>query len=264
MATKKTAVAASQSTGKTTISALAAAIALAVKPVTEALTAQQESITALTEELRAKNADAEELEAALELEEPVEAAKTKVKAGEEEEFYDPSEEEPSKEEEPSEEEEEVEANANGSENADSKPGQQNKNASANAKKNSTAHLHASAGTVPEMRAMAAKIDRLDAANVRYRTQNERLSNRIEAMQAQIELHAENVARRSITPELAALVEKSGESVARLTAQGKVLSVAQVDQMLDNAGAQLDPTTRAMMKNQLFAAGMMDEGKVIRQ
>lgn len=79
----------------------------------------------------------------------------------------------------------------------------------------------------------------------------------------MERYAERVERKSITPEISALLEKGGWDVRELMASKQRLSVNDVDIMLSQSGVTLEPAMRAAFKNQLLQAGLMDQGQVNR-
>jgi uncharacterized coiled-coil protein SlyX len=113
-------------------------------------------------------------------------------------------------------------------------------------------------------AAAGKVIRtLNAQLAEQREDNRRLKNRVKAMEASVERFAERVERKSITPEISALLEKNGYDVRELMASKTRLTVAEVDNILANAGVNLDPTTRMAFKNQLLQGGYMEQGQVTR-
>jgi regulator of replication initiation timing len=125
-------------------------------------------------------------------------------------------------------------------------------------------IAASKGTFVAKSMAAAKVIRsLKAENNELRSQNERLKNRVGSIEASLERYAERVERKSVSPEVAALLEKNGYDVRDLMGSKQRLSVSDVDQMLANAGVQLEPSVRAHIKNQLLQANMMEQGEVRR-
>ena len=111
---------------------------------------------------------------------------------------------------------------------------------------------------------AAKVIRTLRSQVEdARADNQKLRNRVKAMEASMERYADRVERKSITPEISALLEKAGWDVRELMASKQRLSVNDVDEMLSKSGVSLEPTMRAAFKNQLLQAGLMDQGQVNR-
>jgi hypothetical protein len=175
-------------------------------------------------------------------------------------------------------------NVNPSEQTDegsgSTPGDLNPGASKNAKRNArqgagdaatkaggkqiSRGIAAERGTRVGNIAAAAKVIRdLRAQIGEHAEENRKLRNRVKSMEASLDRFADRVERRSISPEISALIEKAGYDVRELMASKQRLSVVDVDNMLASAGVPLDPTTRAAFKNQLLQAGLMEQGQVAR-
>lgn len=93
--------------------------------------------------------------------------------------------------------------------------------------------------------------------------NEELSNKVEALEAQVEQYAERVDRKSVPAELGNFLNKAGHDVREMFANGTKLTVQQVDEMFANSPVQLDVTTRMWMKNQLLERNLMEQGEVHR-
>lgn len=119
------------------------------------------------------------------------------------------------------------------------------------------------GTVAQISAAAKMIGSLRAENANLREQNSRQQNRISAIEASLERYADRVERRSVTPEISALLEKSGYDVRELMSTKQRLSVHDVDQMFASSGVPLEPQMRAAFKNQLLQLGLMETGEVRR-
>jgi len=166
------------------------------------------------------------------------------------------------------------------EGSGSEPGNLNKNASSHAKRNARSGagddakkagggsvsrgIAASRGVRVGTIAAAAKVIRsLRAEAQEQKAENSRLRNRVRAMEASIERFAERVERKSVTPEISALLEKSGYDVRELMASKQKLSVQEVDEMMLKSGIQLDPQMRMAFKNQLLQVGLMEQGQVNR-
>lgn len=121
-------------------------------------------------------------------------------------------------------------------------------------------MAAAAGRIKSISARAEKLERLLAKSEKV---NRKLGKRLESMEAQLENYADNVDRRSVTPEFQSLLAKQGHDVRELVAEGRKLSVDEVDEVLANSGVILDVPTRMAFKNQLLAAGIMEQGEVRR-
>jgi hypothetical protein len=164
----------------------------------------------------------------------------------------------------------------------SNPGDLNKNASSHAKRNARSGAGddakkaggkaidkgiaaskskgVSVGTI----AAAAKVIRSLRAEIGdLGEDNRKLRHRVKAMEASMERYAERVERKSVTPEIAALLEKGGYDLRELMASKQRLTVNEVDNMLAASGVILEPTIRAAFKNQLLQAGLMEQGQVNR-
>lgn len=112
-------------------------------------------------------------------------------------------------------------------------------------------------------AAARVIRNLTEQNKQLKDVNRRLNNRVEALEASVSRYADRVERKTVTPEVFALLEKAGHDVRELFASRQRLTVQEVDDMFSKSGVPLDPTSRAAIKNQLFASGLMEQGEVRR-
>ncbi len=119
------------------------------------------------------------------------------------------------------------------------------------------------GALVQISAAAKMIRSLRAENDNLRQENKRQQNRISAIEASLERYADRVERRSISPEISALLEKSGYDARELMTSKQRLSVADVDQMFAQSGIPLEPQMRAAFKNQLLQLGLMESGEVRR-
>ncbi len=119
------------------------------------------------------------------------------------------------------------------------------------------------GTLVQISAAAKMIRSLRAENDHLKQENKRQQNRISAIEASLERYADRVERRSISPEISALLEKSGYDARELMSSKQRLSVADVDQMFAQSGIPLEPQMRAAFKNQLLQLGLMESGEVRR-
>lgn len=117
--------------------------------------------------------------------------------------------------------------------------------------------------VAKSMAAARVIRTLTAQNKDLRDKYKRQQNQIASLQASVERYAERVERRTITPEIASLLEKSGHDVRELLASKTRLTVAEVDDLFLKSNVQLEPAMRAAFKNQLLQAGLMEQGEVRR-
>lgn len=133
-------------------------------------------------------------------------------------------------------------------------------ASADRRGVSVASISAAAKAI---RTLQAQNKSLYAEREQLVTENKKLRNRVGAIEASLERYAERVERKSITPEISALMEKSGYDVRELMSSRQKLSVSDVDAMLANSGVGLEPSMRAAFKNQLLQIGLMETGEVKR-
>jgi hypothetical protein len=113
-------------------------------------------------------------------------------------------------------------------------------------------------------AAAAKVIRtLRAEAQELATENKRLRNRVAAVEASLERYADRVERKSVSPEIRALLEKSGYDVREMMSSRQKLAVADVDALLASSGVGLEPSMRAAFKNQLLQMGLMENGEIRR-
>ena len=127
----------------------------------------------------------------------------------------------------------------------------------------TEHREERGTLVAKSMAAARVIRTLTAQNKELKETNKRFQNRVSALEASVERYAERVERKTITPEIASLLEKGGHDIRELMASKTKLTVAEVDDLFLKANIQLEPTMRAAFKNQLFQAGLMEEGRIQR-
>jgi hypothetical protein len=120
------------------------------------------------------------------------------------------------------------------------------------------------GVIQVAAATAKLVNDLRAQNEELRGVVGKQNNRIRKMEAQLDRFSERIERRSLSPEVLNLLEKTGHDPRELMAGSAKLSVGQVDEMFEKSGLHLDPTTRMALKNQLVQAGVMDQGIVNRQ
>lgn len=112
----------------------------------------------------------------------------------------------------------------------------------------------------QVKAQAGTINKLQA-------QLQKAMKQLKTVGRQVTAAAENTSRRSLSPEIAGLLKKSGVNVGDLEATGSRLSTSDVDGILAQfeqaSGVRLDPTKRIEMKNHLFKSGLMEDGTVDR-
>ena len=139
------------------------------------------------------------------------------------------------------------------------------------------------GKIGKSKKMAVKASSIQASSVirelyashrvlrkKYRTLQARstakiesLTNKLEAVEAQVEAYANREERRSVSPELNNFLAKNDVNVGELRAEGRKLSVAEVDAIFANSPVAHDPTTRMWFKNQMLEAGVMEQGEIHR-
>ncbi len=86
---------------------------------------------------------------------------------------------------------------------------------------------------------------------------------IKKMEAQQDKFAEHITRRTLPPEAAALMAKAGIDPGELYAEGRKLSVVQVDQILAEGAPGLGTKERMALKNVFLQHNLMDAGIVDR-
>lgn len=248
-----------------TAKAVGEVIAEANKPVIALLTTMTEKLSNLSVQAAGET---EEDRTIRELSEAAETALTTLEASEEEDDIDAAddtEEEKKKKkddaaEESDEEEtedEEMEATSEGVDIAD-----QNKDA-----KNKGNKTTVSSGALPSkakeamkaaastIKTMGSRLKTLEASLQKSEKLRKKEKARLDQIEGQLEASAQHVARKTVTPELANLLEKNGVDLQ--AAGSKKLTVAFVDKMFDTAGFQLEPHMRMAFKNQLRSAGVLE-------
>jgi len=113
-------------------------------------------------------------------------------------------------------------------------------------------------------ATAKLVRNLSAQLEEQRNENRKLKNHVRKIEAQLENYADRIDRRTLSPEVLNLLEKTGHNPRELMASGTKLTVGQVDEMFLKSGLSLDPTTKIALKNQLLQNGIMESGIVNRQ
>lgn len=97
--------------------------------------------------------------------------------------------------------------------------------------------------------------------------NDKLLKRVNKQDKQLEAAADRVTRRSLDPQIVALLAKHQVDANDLIRSGEKLAVAEVDAVLAAAekdGVRLTPTDRVTIKNKMVDQGIMDEGRVDRR
>jgi capsule polysaccharide export protein KpsE/RkpR len=84
----------------------------------------------------------------------------------------------------------------------------------------------------------------------------KLTNQVTAASAQI-------GRRSVSPEISAMLAKSNIDASDLLRTGTRMSVAEVDGILAGSGLNLNAQDRMAMKNAFLRSGLMEDGRVER-
>jgi hypothetical protein len=161
--------------------------------------------------------------------------------------------------------------------AEDEPGEVNKEAKNEGDKTESEGKQGPAKSMPikaNRIAASALVRDLYASNIKMRKtikkmkasatdRDEAMQNKIDALEAQVEQYAERVDRKSVSAEVTAFLAKGGVDLRELRADGRKLSVSEVDQIFANSPTQLDPTTRMWFKNQLLEAGAMEQGEIHR-
>lgn len=115
-------------------------------------------------------------------------------------------------------------------------------------------------------ALAALTKQVAKLTANYDTvvaQNAKLTRQLKRQTVQVTAAAARLNRRSVSPELAGLLAKQGLSSTDLLAEGKKLTVQEIDAVIAASGIQLDPTARMTLKNGFRTAGLMEDGVVTR-
>jgi len=137
---------------------------------------------------------------------------------------------------------------------------------------SSASIQAAAVEIGTLRAQIGQlrrfnqraINQLNAQAKEYKKDRRQLTGKIEALEAQAEKWANGVTRRSVVPlEIRNLMAKSSVDPNQLQAEGRKLSVADVDRMFAVAAEQgitVDTTMRAGYKTRMYELGLMESGQ----
>jgi hypothetical protein len=104
---------------------------------------------------------------------------------------------------------------------------------------------------------------LRKSNAKLQASVEKLTKKIDKVSKQVTAASEQMGRRSVAPEIAAMMAKSNINPTDLYASGTKLSVEEVDGIIKASGLNLNPQDSMAMKNGFLKAGLMDEGRVER-
>lgn len=216
--------------------------------------------------------DGEELVASAEEEvveddDDVAAAGKKMKAKKKKDDEEPDPEDP---DEADEDEDEVDAAIENLEDdaAEEEPGEVNKRRGGKNKGSKTTVTAAAVqGLSPKLvkmiRAQGSELVTLRAQAAKDKKQMAKLTNKVSALQAQATRFAEQVERKSLPPELRALLSKSGYDVADMQATGVKLTVEQLDEVIQGSGINFSIKDRYALKNVLYAKNLLERGDVVR-
>jgi len=91
----------------------------------------------------------------------------------------------------------------------------------------------------------------------------KLGHKIEKLQAQVTDAAQRMSRRSLSPEITAMMAKANIDPVDMFRSGSKLSVAEVDGVISSSGIPMNPVDRVAWKQAFLHAGLMDEGRVER-
>ena len=257
MPTEKKDKAAAQNQAQALMDGIAASFATALKPLVDEVSAMRAEIKAGAEQKTTEETAKIENTAIQSLEAEVASAKTEIAA--EKPVEEEEEEDESDESDDMEEEEDMDAKGKGVKAAEvnTEVKQEPIQAAAGMNPQVISTLNAAAETI---RMQKQTIAELKAEGARQRKEIKALKNRQDAIEAQLEAAAERTGRKTITPELRHLLDKQGiEAGAIQDGTRAKLRVEDVDRMLASCGIQFDLEQRMRFKNELEAAGVMDEG-----
>jgi len=91
----------------------------------------------------------------------------------------------------------------------------------------------------------------------------KLNHKMDKLNTQVTAASATLGRRSISPEISAMLAKSNIDASDLFRTGTKMSVAEVDGILASSGLNLNSQDRMAMKNSFLKAGLMDIGQVER-
>jgi len=104
---------------------------------------------------------------------------------------------------------------------------------------------------------------LHAAKQQMAKMERKFDHKLGKLQAQVAEASSKMSRKSISPEISAMLSKSNIDASDLFRTGSKLSVAEVDGIIASAGVLNTPQDRIAMKQSFLRAGLMDEGRVER-
>jgi len=240
------------------------------------ISAQQEKLTALiaasndeeeNEEIDAEMDPSDVADLETEDDEDYKAAgKKKKKAAAEDSEDDEDEEDDGDEEDDEEVDAEVDTGDLEEEDKDdedgSKPGHNNEDSENNGDKTSVSDK-----TGPQVKAMREQIKKLENKLAAANDSNRRLSSKMKRYSKQVEAASAQISRRSLTPEVISLLQKSNIDATDLFRTQTKLNVGEIDSIIANwvssSGVQLKAEDRIALKNQFLRAGLMEDGRVDR-
>lgn len=124
-----------------------------------------------------------------------------------------------------------------------------------------------------VKAMAAATEVISTLQAAHDRQNKKIktmeastakmARTIKKMEAQLDLHASRANRVTLTPEANALLQKAGYQASDLLANGRKLSVPEMDNLLTAGAPNLGPKERIAFKMIFAQAGLLDEGEINR-
>lgn len=144
----------------------------------------------------------------------------------------------------------------------SKPGHNNEDSENQGDKTSVSDK-----TGPQVKAMREQIKKLENKLAAANDANRRLSSKVKRYGKQVEAASAQISRRSLTPEVISLLQKSNIDANDLFRTQTKLNVGEIDSIIANwvsaSGVALKAEDRIALKNQFLRAGLMDDGRVDR-
>lgn len=92
---------------------------------------------------------------------------------------------------------------------------------------------------------------------------DKLESKMDKLQHQVSAASTQMGRRSISPEIQAMLQKANLDAGDLLRTGVKLSVAEVDGILASSGVTLRVEDRMAIKSQFYRSGLMEDGRVQR-
>lgn len=124
-------------------------------------------------------------------------------------------------------------------------------------------------TVESARVKALKAEndklrkRLKALKASSTKANGKLTSKLSRLEKQVSAATEKMGRKSISPEVTAMLAKANIDPADLLRTGTKMSVAEVDAMIRASGITMNSVDSMALKNVMLAAGVMETGQVER-